>query len=97
MSRATPLIQLMPVEVELAPRTVLMSRDHALGGELPQRVAVHAEVLGRLACVQPVCRLLAGVSLGALDQSIYDQICDLAQQAVEQVGISLAGERSDAA
>lgn len=71
---STPLIEFVAVEVELAAGPVLVYRNRPLGCELPKRVAMDVEVGGGAAGVHPVVCGLVDARLGALHQTIDDQI-----------------------
>ena len=46
---------------------------------------MNTQVLGRAASIQPSVRLIAALRIGALHQSIDDQIGDPAQDLIDQL------------
>ncbi len=73
-----------------------MGRDRSLCRELPQRVAMNAEVLGGAASIKPLARVFAALRLVPLDQAIDDQVGEAAQDlidqsAVESLAVAAAG------
>ena len=51
-ARATPRVEVDAAEIQLAASALLLGRDRSLGRELPRRVAMNAEVLGRATRVE---------------------------------------------
>lgn len=90
----SPGVQIGATKVELAVRTVLLSRNGSFGSELPQRVAVDAEVVGRVPRVEPLA-LLGRRDLGAYGtrETLGDPLCELIDQRVEEsAGFGLGAE-----
>src|SRR5262249_18662092 len=48
-----PLVEIRAAEEQLAARSILLSRDSPLGCQLPKRVAMDPEVLGRAPRIEP--------------------------------------------
>jgi hypothetical protein len=58
--------------------------NRSLCGELAERVAMHAKVLGRAASIQPRAGVIVAVRVGALHQPIDDQVGESTQYVIEQ-------------
>jgi len=95
----SPLVEVGASEEEFATTTVLVDRDRALGGELPERVAVYAEVFGCASRVQPLGGVIARRSAKMRDYCGSHASHKLVDESFEdqELGARSAGEGHPAA
>jgi hypothetical protein len=82
-----PFIEIRPMEVQLATWSVLLRRDRSLSRELAEGVAMHPEVLGGVARIQPLVKVawsngcLFGEPLGDALSQLRNELLEQARNA----------------
>src|SRR5947209_4989902 len=94
----SPPVEVGAPEEELATTTVLVDGDRALGGKLPERVAVDAEVLSCATRVQPLGSVIARYATKMLSHRGSHASHELVEESVEnqELWIRGVGERHPA-
>ncbi len=85
---ATPFVKVRTPEEQLASRSVLLSRNRALSGKLPERIPMNTQVLGRPPRIEPLRYWLARSRVEPCDDRSGNTVCDFRDQCVESAQVA---------